>query len=205
MHKLYEYAVNAENKIKVDEETVNNVFVGTGVSDEKIISICKEVFKKSDRCLLGFDGNYCVEWNKIIPAVTAAAEKEGERPGDHAIGKGFCPLGIRLPPLCRMKGGLRLLNAEMLGADTAGKIIESMKRLDIGTDGANTAGLGIGMMLAVVDGHHHAAGNNKGIHPHRTEGSAHPLDALLHTADLRPADQHPLTDIHNTRQFFIHS
>ena len=77
MHKLYEYAVNAENKIKVDEETVNNVFVGTGVSDEKIISICKEVFEKSDRCLLGFDGNYCVEWKTIIPAITAAAEKEG--------------------------------------------------------------------------------------------------------------------------------
>lgn len=76
MGKLYEYSVNAENKIVVDQETQDNVFVGTGICDEKIISLCKEIFENSDRCIFGFDGNYCVEWDKIIAQISDAAKKE---------------------------------------------------------------------------------------------------------------------------------
>lgn len=76
MRKLYEYAVNAENKIKVDQNTVDNVFIGTDICDKKIMALSLEIFKKSDRCILGFDGNYCVEWEKILKAITNEATKE---------------------------------------------------------------------------------------------------------------------------------
>lgn len=77
MAKLYEYTVNAENKIAVSKETSDKVIMGTDLTNGKIIEIAKEIFKNRDKCILGFDGNYCVDWESVLCSLSASAEKSG--------------------------------------------------------------------------------------------------------------------------------
>lgn len=77
MAKLYEYTVNAENKISVDKKVSDSVLDGTNQTNKKIISLAEEIFKKRDRCVLGFDGNYCVAWNSILSRLKAETEQKG--------------------------------------------------------------------------------------------------------------------------------
>ncbi len=77
MQKLYEYAVNAENKITVDEKTIESVFIGTEASNEKILACAEKILLTRDVCLLGFDGNYCIDWQNILASLRECVAKKG--------------------------------------------------------------------------------------------------------------------------------
>ena len=66
MHLLYEYQVNAENKIDIDEKTSEQVLVGTNPANDKIVSVVKDNFEKTGKpTVIGFDGNYGINWSAI--------------------------------------------------------------------------------------------------------------------------------------------
>ena len=44
MRMLYEYTNNAENKISVDDKTIENVFAEKGEAQEKILCLANEKF-----------------------------------------------------------------------------------------------------------------------------------------------------------------
>ncbi len=76
MASLYEYAINAENKIEVDEKTKENVYIGTKTANDKIISLVREIFNQDKRnVVLGFDGYYCVQWDAILASLKSEMEK----------------------------------------------------------------------------------------------------------------------------------
>jgi len=78
MRNLYEYAVNSENKISVDQKTIEEVFIGTDISNNKICELVLNHFKNTGKtCVLGFDGNYCVDWDTILKNLTDSFEKAG--------------------------------------------------------------------------------------------------------------------------------
>lgn len=67
MASLFELSKNSQNVISVDTATIDEVFVGTNNFCEQIKTITLETFNtKKSRCVIGFDGNYCVNWNSII-------------------------------------------------------------------------------------------------------------------------------------------
>lgn len=75
---LYEYTRNAENKIKVSPETVQNLMIGTQVAVDKILELALEVHNRTQApCVLGFDGNYCVHWDYILEQLGASAREKG--------------------------------------------------------------------------------------------------------------------------------
>ncbi len=78
MASLYEYAVNAENKIDVDEKTVDSVYVGTKAVNDTIIALVREKYEKEKRhVLLGFDGYYCVDWDEILSSLKSQMQEAG--------------------------------------------------------------------------------------------------------------------------------
>ena len=91
--RLYEYAVNAENKIVVDQETEENIHIGAGEADEKIISIVLERFENIQKpCLFGFEGNYCVDWDSILSQLDACCRKNGVTMRAISVNRVFKPL-----------------------------------------------------------------------------------------------------------------
>ncbi len=78
MRMLYEYTNNAENKILVDDKTIENVFAEKGEAQEKILALANEKFiNGSGVCVFGFDGNYCVDWKVILNDLKTSFESNG--------------------------------------------------------------------------------------------------------------------------------
>ena len=78
MPNLYEYSVNAENKIDVDEETAKSITYGTSETICRIVHIVLEHYEKTGKaCTIAFDGNYCVNWSEILKLLEADAKKHG--------------------------------------------------------------------------------------------------------------------------------
>ena len=78
MRMLYEYTNNAENKISVDDKTIENVFAEKGEAQEKILCLANERFTAgSNVCIFGFDGNYCVDWKVILNDLKTSFESKG--------------------------------------------------------------------------------------------------------------------------------
>ena len=75
---MCEYKRNAENKIKVSEETTKNLIIGTDLTIDKILSLVKSKYAESKKkCVLGFVGNYCVNWDYILEQLTQKGKAEG--------------------------------------------------------------------------------------------------------------------------------
>ena len=78
MARLYEYTVNAENKIDVDKSTVDNVYIGNDTVYSKIVSMVKDFYTENKKtCVIGFDGNYCVNWAHILSDLEKALSENG--------------------------------------------------------------------------------------------------------------------------------
>lgn len=71
---MHELARNAANIIKVPEGTVNNISIGQQAY-ERMIKLTRDYYAKEKKtCIFGFDGNYAVNWKKVVDDVKEACE-----------------------------------------------------------------------------------------------------------------------------------
>lgn len=92
MPNIYELYDNAENAIQVSAETHDSVQIG---NENVFAKICDVIIAHYDRnhcvCRLAFDGNYVVDWNRILSELTFAAQKRGIGITTHSINQAFLP------------------------------------------------------------------------------------------------------------------